>query len=382
MSINYVKNDDLTVTLTMSEELFSEFFCFCADCGELIFIRDAMRIDGEYYCQNCTTSCDICGRYLRCRDAYQTVDSDYDYCEHCYNNETYRCSDCGSRFRYEDDLRDIDGRWYCDDCYDDHAPVIQSYHSMKDYGDIVFHGDESRKDALHMGFELEVDSDHRVKRDEIAGRLQDMFGSFLHYERDGSLSDSGFEIISFPATLKYHLSMMPKYSEAFKYLLESDMKSHDIGSCGFHIHLDRRYFGAKEDSSIAKLLYIFEKFRPQLMKFSRRTETQSADWCRSRKQNYNTNAGWIKQAVIESKAYNNYQSRYYSVNLTNSETIEIRLWRGSLNPQTFEATLRFTARLAGICKTVRAVELAKMTFEDLLGSDKVILAYWNRINNK
>ena len=351
MKINYVKTENQTVTVNMNEEIFDEYFCICKDCGELILISKAVLIDDEWYCQNCTTNCDICGRYLRRSDAYHTVDSDYDYCGHCYNNETYRCADCGSRFRYEDDLREIDGRWYCDDCYDAHEPVIQSYHSMKDYGDIVFHG------------------------------VQDIFGSFLNYENDGSLN-YGFEIISHPATLNYHLGLMPKYRKAFEYLLESEMKSHDIGTCGMHIHLDRRYFGEKEDSSIAKLLYIFEKFRPQLMKFSRRTETQSADWCRSRKQNYNTNAGWIKQAVMESKAYTNYQSRYYSVNLTNSETIEIRLWRGSLNPQTFEATLRFTARLAEICKTVRAVELAKMTFEELLGLDKVILAYWNRINNK
>jgi hypothetical protein len=77
-----------------------------------------------------------------------------------------------------------------------------------------------------------------------------------------------------------------------------------------------------------------------------------------------------------------YSCRYFAVNLTNSNTIEIRLWRGSINPETFEATLRFTARLAELCKYTSAVELAKMTFEDLLGSDEVILSYWNRISNR
>jgi hypothetical protein len=85
---------------------------------------------------------------------------------------------------------------------------------------------------------------------------------------------------------------------------------------------------------------------------------------------------------MESKAYSSYHNRYYAVNLTNDNTLEIRLWRGTLNKQTFEATLKFTQRLAEICKYTRAVELAKMTFEDLLGSDEVILSYWNRINNK
>ena len=85
---------------------------------------------------------------------------------------------------------------------------------------------------------------------------------------------------------------------------------------------------------------------------------------------------------MESRAYSHYSNRYYSVNLTNDNTIEIRLWRGTLNPQTFEATLKFTARLAELCKNTRAVELAKMTFDDLLGEDHTIRAYWNRINSK
>ena len=70
------------------------------------------------------------------------------------------------------------------------------------------------------------------------------------------------------------------------------------------------------------------------------------------------------------------------MNLTNTNTIEIRLWRGTLNPETFEATLRFTARLAELCKHTSAVELAKMNFEDLLRNDDVILSYWSRISQR
>lgn len=381
MTINYVKNDDLTVTLTMNEEMFEEYFCFCADCGELIFIRDAVRIDGEHYCHDCVCTCDICGKYIRNDDSYRTVDSDYDYCHDCFISETYRCLDCGERFRYEDDLHEVDDGWYCDDCYPNHKPIIASYHSMKDYGDIVFYGNEDRRNVLHIGFELETDSEHRVDREKIAEGVKEILCDFVNMENDGSLN-YGFEIISHPATLEHHLSLMPKYKKTFEYLMDNDMKGHDISTAGMHFHLDKRYFGSKEDSSIAKMLYLFEKFRPQLMKFSRRTESQCSDWCRSRKQNYNGKAGWIKQTVIEAKEYSSYQNRYYSINLTNTNTIEIRLWHSTLNIETFEATLKFTERLASICKHTRAVDLAKMTFEDLLGSDKVILSYWNRINNK
>lgn len=378
---NYVRNEDLTVTITLTEEEFENHYCFCADCGKLCFINDAVRIDGEYYCDSCITTCEYCGAVIPVQESYQAEDSSYMYCHDCYTEHTWICYDCSRHYRYEESLHEVDDNWYCDNCYENHRPIISDYHTQKDYGDIYFYGDESRKDVCYIGFELEVDADHRFDREEIAGELQSRFGDFFAYENDGSLS-YGFEIISQPASLSYHMSMMPKYSDAFQYLIENDIKSHDIKSCGYHIHLDRRYFGEKEDSSIAKLLFIFERYHSEFLKFSRRTEAQCSDWCRSRKQSYNGEAGWIKKAVMESRYYSSHQQRYYSVNLCNDNTIEIRLWRGTLNKETFEATLKFTARLAEICKTTRAVDLAKMTFEDLLGSDEVILSYWNRINNK
>ena len=163
----------------------------------------------------------------------------------------------------------------------------------------------------------------------------------------------------------------------FSILSDNGLSSHDTNTCGFHIHIDREYFESKQDSAIAKLLYIFEKFRPELMIFSRRTEQESDNWARSRKSETN-NKSWIKKAVKDSKGYQDHSLRYYAVNLTNSETVEIRLWKGTLNPETFEATLRFTARLAEICKNITAVELSKMSFEDLLGNNPVIRSYWER----
>lgn len=384
MSINYVKNEkDLTVTLTMPEEMFEEYFCFCAECGELIQIRDAVRIDGEYYHMECCCVCDICGRYISRSNSFHTVDSGRDFCEECFLNETFQCHDCGARFRYEDELRYIGEYEYCDDCYEAHAPIIRDYHDYKNSDSIEFYGDEDRRDVVYLGYEIEVDTDERVDSEEVATLLQQEMGSLYHYERDGSLSSRGIEIISAPSSINYHLSMLPKVKKAFQILTENSYKGHDAHtSTGMHFHIDRRFFGKREDSSIAKLLFIFERHRKDLLVFSRRLPSQCEDWCRSRTETYSNNAGWIKKAVMSSKGFPEYSSRYYSVNLNNSDTVEIRLWRSSLNPQTFEATLKFTARLAQLCRDTRAVDLAKFTFDDLLGDDPTIRAYWNRISNK
>ena len=381
MNINYVKNENDTITITISEEQFENHLCLCEDCGKVMFINEATMLENRYYCGGCLATCDECGRIIRREDVYLAEDADYTYCHECFLEETIRCADCGNRYRYDDSLHEVDGNWYCDDCYEDHRPIINDYHNQKNYGDIVFYGDADRRENLYLGFELEIDSNHSFDREKIAAELKSRFGDFFAYENDGSLH-YGFEMISQPATLDYHLGMMPRYRDAFRYLLDNGIKSHDVGTCGLHFHASRMYLGAKEDSSIAKLLYLSEKFRPQLIRFSRRTEEQAADWCRSRKQNV-SNGSWIKKVVLDSKEYTNYQDRYYAINLTNTDTIELRLFRGTLNAETFEATIKFVARLFELCKNVRAVDLAKFSFEDLLDlNDPVVCSYWNRINNK
>ena len=347
----------------------------------MISISESNYINHQHYCDDCVEVCSCCGETIARQLAEQPEDSDFWYCSRCLHSNCYQCAECNRYYRYEDSLREVDNRWFCDDCYENHRPIISDYHSMKEYSDIVFYGEADRCEELHIGIEIESDCDHRVERERIAGGVKDILGDFVNIENDGSLN-YGFEVITHPATLNYHLSMMPKYREAFEYLIDNDMRGHDISTTGMHYHMDRRYFGSKEDSSIAKLMYLVERYFKEFKIFARRTDAQCADWCRSRKQSYNGKAGWIKQAVMESKAYSSYQQRYYNINLLNTDTIEIRLWKSTHNIETFEATLRFTARLAQLCRDTRAVDLAKFTFDDLLGDDPTIRSYWNRISNK
>ena len=382
MEIKEINKENMMVTLIFTEEEYENHFAMCGECGELMLISEAVYLDGEYFHKDCLHKCCCCGRYLRADDCWHTQDSDYSYCESCFDENTYVCADCGDHYRYEDEMHEIGDDYYCDDCYENHRSIIGDYHDMKNNAEIIFYGEKDRKHFLHMGCELEVDSDSRVPREEIAKGVRERLSSFVELEHDGSLSSYGFEIVTFPATLQYHLDMMPRYRETFQYLMDSGMQSHDVGRCGLHCHIDRRYLGKKEDSTIAKLLYLFEKFRSELTRFSRRTDGQLSDWCRFRKENYSGEAGWIKKAIYDSKNGYGYRDRYYAINLTNCETIEFRLFRGTLNIETFEATLKFIHRLVTLCKHTRAVELAKMSFDELLGDDVVIRSYWNRVRNR
>lgn len=47
--------------------------------------------------------------------------------------------------------------------------------------------------------------------------------------------------------------------------------SHQAGTCGLHVHVNRNAFGeteAQQDAAIARILYFFEKNWEELLKFS------------------------------------------------------------------------------------------------------------------
>lgn len=258
---------------------------------------------------------------------------------------------------------------------------IESYHTMKDEHDYHFYGKAKRKDELYMGFELEVDMGDDVRYDDYRDNvgsctddLYDLFDSgYLHFEDDGSL-DNGFEMITQPASVSHHLSLFDDgtYAKMCRICNDYGFRSHDIGTCGLHIHLDKEYFGDKLDSASAKLLFLFERHWDNLKKFSRRRDEH---WCH---RYLNPSDNWFKIDSIKSvisAAKNRALDRYYAVNLSNYDTIEIRLWRGTLNPATLKATIKLTARLAQLAKETPAVKLAAMSWMDILGDDEDILTY-------
>lgn len=366
---------------------FEEELATCSCCGEDFPVSEMTEsVDsGNLYCEDCANEelyyCERCGNYTDLPNSLE--DTGRRYCESCFDYikdwEAYRCNHCGKWFRYSESGNwDRYDEWYCESCIDDghghfrDSSLIGDYHDFKCDGDINFFGSEHRKENIYMGFELEIDKGDSRKAGGIAEYIVSNFGDFFHCEEDGSL-DTGFEIISQPASINYHLDNMENYKYMFKEISDNTFRSHDAGTCGLHIHLDKEYFEDKIDSATAKMLYIFEKHWDNLCRFSRRKNSQ-LHWC--------SRYGSSPAKVVKDRKHWGSPGRYYAVNLDNYDTIEIRMWRGTLNPITFEATIRFTARLAEICKTKSAVEIYHMSFEKLLGDDEIINAYWETVRNR
>ena len=112
--------------------------------------------------------------------------------------------------------------------------------------------------------------------------------------------------------------------------------SHQAGTCGLHVHVNRTAFGNTEsaqDAAIARVLFFFEKFWDELLKFSRRTQGQLNQW--AARYGYKDQP----QEILDHAKSGRHAGRYTAVNLTNADTVEFWMFRGTLKYNTLIATL-------------------------------------------
>ena len=132
----------------------------------------------------------------------------------------------------------------------------------------------------HFGVELEIDEGGTVNSN--AEKLLDIANANaenLYIKTDGSL-DEGLELVTHPMTLEYHLNEMPWESYSVKHKAWG-ISAMPAGTCGLHVHISRLAFGCtyeQQEAAIARVLYFVEKFWAELLRFSRRTQSQMNRW--------------------------------------------------------------------------------------------------------
>lgn len=315
----------------------------------------------EIYAEMNIPHCDKCGAPFP-----QHFYRGKNICEKCYREHFITCETCGEMVEREDSE---DGE--CLNCYQRHR--VLPYH--RNAPRIRFHGDTKGNTEPYMGVELEVafggENDDNVAA--ILPLINQPHDCFMYCSHDSSIEE-GFENITNPATLEYHESLINNYRAVFKVLRDMDYLSHDSDCCGLHVHFNRSFYsGYNEEECIAKLCFLFEKFWGEMSIFSRRNKVRLNRFSRRIDMR-------ISEYIRRSNKSHNHDFHYYSINLANEETIEIRMFRGTLNIETFFATLEIVRNLAVFSKTKTNAELQEMTWNDMLTSDR-LKSYWERITH-
>lgn len=349
------------------EECYENEYYTCEDCGRVIIQSDMYNVHDrsglKFVCDECSNdyyTCEDCGSihdYNNLIQIHTMSGSTYDVCNSCFESgDYYYCEDCGNYYHRGDMTYDEESdEYYCDECYEEnHVSLIMNYHEFNDW---QVHCVEHENESIIKGFELEVcGNDNKFMTEKV----RDILGDFVVFERDSSIG-SGFEIISHPFTTQYLSKNRDSIKNALDRLLYNGYSS-DNNYCGLHIHVSRKSLVAgtelDEEQVIDNMLLILETFKEELITFSRRSEGQLDEWCSFLTQDKSE----LSYKFIKEKKRSS--GRYKVLNLTNSKTVEFRLFRGTLDYRTFMAAMELIDNIVNIAKRG---DLDGLSWNDIVG---------------
>lgn len=159
-------------------------------------------------------------------------------------------------------------------------------------------------------------------------------------------------------SLEFHEKAMP-WAEIMGEAISMGYTSHQAGTCGLHVHVNRNAFGSTEalqDACIARILYFFEKNWEEPLKFSRRTQYQLDQW--AARYGYKEHP----KDILDHAKKGGGSGRYSCVNLQNCNTIEFRMFRGPLKYNTLIATLQLVNRVCEVALNLSDIELKELSW--------------------
>lgn len=338
---------DVLISVTAPEQAVpaSEPTVACEHCGSLVLESLILHPFNHNICPDCMPSicfCDECGTMMERSAAVQHFEKNF-------------CPDCNERL-----FPRFNGRY------------LHLHHGCS------FHGNSNR----YMGMEIETSPDLQrpdaYNIDRANGELMYKSGSYdgsplWHTTTDCTINNRlgiGLEVVSHPADIDWWMSntAIDDFSEIMKrngFISHDSVDEYGVPKTGLHIHINREWLTPsncqasvqfEQDYTAAKLLVLLhalqnEEYRngmSTLERFARRKYTRYcqkitiASYDRTRQLltgvDRRSIVGGLHEWIAE-------HDRYYVANFHNDNTVEIRVFRGTTNPETIKATLQFVNNL-------------------------------------
>lgn len=237
--------------------------------------------------------------------------------------------------------------------------MIHNY-SYKPAPEIGYKNDRESREHLTFGVELECEPRNdggnvRMDAYELSDRLDEIPGGRTYCKSDGSLSN-GVEIVTHPGTLAHHMYVM-HWRQIQRTCEKAGFRSHDAANSGLHVHVGRAQLGstdAERDDVTRKVQVLFALYTAELTRFSRRRRSCLEQWAPIDRlgvtpddiRRVSSGAQLASWASARVPAYlSNHNDRYTAVNVTNSATVEIRIFRGTLKRDTLIAAIQLVSNV-------------------------------------
>lgn len=319
------------------------------DWAELL--NDKFNINNVCQCNDCNT--------VDYDDNGSTAYDDYWVCSSCLD-DSYVYSDNRDTYITQEDYDEEQEEEERDD---EDSSIIGGRHDNKNVLGHIPSAFDNRKPSVLMGMELEVEVGSDYSRSDKAEELYDEIkwtGSnnehqYIFIEDDGSL-DHGFEIVTGYTGLDVHADMLKFFKKPWR-----GMRSHDTRTCGLHVHID------KKDVSLfhacKMVFFINDSNNQKLIRDIARRSNHHYAKIGNKKASYQ----WLKDARKGHDPLNRLNDdRTEALNFQNPNTIEFRLFKGTLRYETIMACLEFTYATWFFCRDTGVGELTTAKFIEFI----------------
>lgn len=285
-------------------------------------------------CDGCRESfvvCSVCGLLAPEDDARGGAGSDAPLCPACWDECHENCENCGGTFLREDMeyLADPD-EYYCGDCgipsggrgpihEHDYTPRLEFFRSAHEILVPV------RRDVPTTYFGVELEVEHEGCSSGHHRRTVEELPDFVYAKSDGSLNN-GFEVVSHPATWDWWKEHEEGWQKILALLKRNGYKSYQTRTCGMHVHVSK---APLTELHLYKLMLLVYGNYPLFLYLSRRDERHLRQWA-----SFDVLPSCFKR-IAKYRAPPSSMGRYFALNLCPQNTLEYRIFRGTLGPRGF-----------------------------------------------
>ena len=302
------KNVVFVNNINICDKCMEIFFDCCSKCSCIFDKGDIFIIDNKKFCCYCLNNvglrnCYHCKKWVS--NAKEVKDVGF-VCKECLNDSLYfRCKEC--HIYYKRERYGIDN--ICINCTNNKLVEVNNYSYKpcpkfysKRYGANNFNDEK-----LFFGVELEmggVDSP-----DIVNDFASDCSSTFFYMKKDTSIPVYGCEVVTQPATLQKHIEMT--YWDSLLKSAKDHGLNGELDKCGIHVHISRDFFTTNECAKMDCFVNLYQDF---WKKIARRESHYSA---------------YIEKSVSSWGMQTS--DRRCALNLSNPATIELRIFKGSLD---------------------------------------------------
>ncbi len=242
---------------------------------------------------------------------------------------------------------------------------------------------------ITLGMELEMQAVEPSQREIMAKALHTRLKSsnlldavrlrkYLHFEEDGSTGPGGFEMVTGYTDLATHAKLLHwlLVSDSGKPAWQGKLRSHDArgGSCGIHVHVQKptslihaskiRYFinAAASERLVRDVARRYNDGFARINNSAADSTPQETAANMVKQVKYSRHDRLRREHTALAMQRFNQHSRYEALNFLNQNTLEFRIFRGTLMYVSVMACLEFTQAAWHFCRFCPATQLTPDNF--------------------